>query len=230
MWGVTCVRSHVEAHYSCKLSAEDVLEQYDLKRQEWFIAGYALAKQSTGSVHAEAGAADLRGQSRKQFVGTAPEARDCNNELRRELLEARREEREAAAAAPPPRRRRRGRRCGRRRRRRRRAADDDALAATAATPSSARRPAPPAGTGREAAAWARRCCASSGAPARCRRGAPEPAATSSACSSSTRCPPCGRTRRKGATYRPVAAATMEARMREVGLLALYGTREAARRP
>ena len=94
---------HVEAHYSCKLSAEGVLEQYDLKRQVWFIAGYTRwLKQSTGGVHAEA-------RARPTFAANhannswerRPEARDCNNELRRELLEARREEREAAAAAPP---------------------------------------------------------------------------------------------------------------------------------
>ena len=113
MWASASVRSHVEA-MSCKLSAEDVLEQYDLKRQEWFIAGHTRwLKQSTGSVHAEARArSDLRGQSRKQFVGTATEAGDCNNEHRAlQLLER------AGGARGGGRRRRRPRRRPRRGRR-----------------------------------------------------------------------------------------------------------------
>jgi hypothetical protein len=112
MWGLSSVRAHVDAYYNCKHPAADILARLTQNHRDWFRAGYLrwLDEPTSRAPATAVVRAAAASEAANRWIGL-PQARACFAELRDKLLHLAEEEKlaEAAhAAREPPAREARG--------------------------------------------------------------------------------------------------------------------------
>ena len=98
MWGLSSVRAHVDAYYNCKHPAADILVKLTQNHRDWFRTGYLswLNHPTTRAPAAAAMRNAAASEAANRWIGLS-QAKECFTELRNKLQLLAEEEKQAEA-------------------------------------------------------------------------------------------------------------------------------------